>query len=389
MSVSTDAAPGAQSHRKGIVAVAFMFALNGGLFGMWASRIPAFKDSLSLNHATLGLILLLLAAGAILSFPLAGRLSDKHGAAPMSRMLAFGNFLCLLGLALSPNVTLLAVTLFLFGATHGAMDVAMNAWAAESDRASEKTVMPVFHAIWSFGAGIGAMSGVVAIQLSASPLLHYAVAGTCITGLALWFAKIPWSSRTGQSPDGPLFPLPKGPLLLVGLLCFCSTLGEGAMADWSAIYLRDVTQAGEGLAAAGYAVFSAAMVLVRLSGAGLTRRLGPVLATRISGGMALAGVILIVAIASPPVTLVGLALLGLGYGLVVPLAFSRAANDPNLPQAQAISRVATLSYGGMLLGPALIGFIAAASSLRVSFALLGILAMVTIALASVLRPQTP
>ncbi|PSL20129.1 MFS transporter [Shimia abyssi] len=373
------------SHWPGIRAVAGLFALNGALYGMWASRIPAFKDAMALNHATLGALLLLLAAGAILAFPIAGRLTDKHGAAPMSRLLGLGNALCLMAIALSPNLACLAIALFLFGATHGAMDVAMNAWAAESDRASGKTIMPAFHAVWSFGAGVGAMSGVAAIAFSLSPLPHFLIAGTAVAALTLWIANIPWQSETRPHHEGPLFPLPKGPLLLVGLLCFCSTLGEGAMADWSAIYLRDVTLASESFAAAGFAVFSCTMVVVRLSGAFLTKLFGPVIATRLSGVAALIGVTLIVGFATPHMTMVGLAFLGLGYGLVVPLAFSRAANDPDLPQAAAIARVATLSYGGILLGPPIIGFVAALSSLRVSFALLGLLAIATIWMAGVLR----
>lgn len=376
-------------HWAGIRAVGAMFALNGALFGMWASRIPAFKDAMNLGHATLGLLLLLLAGGAILSFPLAGRWSDRHGAAPMTRILAWANAASLIALALSPTLPVLAIALFLFGATHGAMDVTMNAWAAESDRASGRTIMPVFHAVWSFGAGLGAMSGVAAVAMSADPLLQFSFAGAAVTLSAMWLAHIPWRSQTRPTPPGPLFPLPKGPLLLVGLLCFCSTLGEGAMADWSAVFLRDVALASEGVAAAGYAVFSASMVVVRLSGAWLTKWLGPVPATQLSGLMALSGVALIAGLATPMATMAGLALLGLGYGLVVPLAFSRAANDPDLPQAQAIARVATLSYGGMLLGPPLIGFVAAALNLRISFALLGILALLTIVMAAVLRPPRP
>ncbi|WP_435231276.1 MFS transporter [Pseudopelagicola sp. nBUS_20] len=375
-----------QKHLAGATAVAAMFSLNGALLGMWASRIPAFKDSLGLSHAGLGLVLLFLAGGAILSFPVAGRISDRHGAAPVARWLALANAACLIGLALCPNLATLALMLFLFGASHGAMDVAMNAWAAESDRASGKTLMPVFHAIWSVGAGLGAMSGVTAVALSTSPLLQYVVAGTAVTIFSMWCAHIPWQSRTGQSQSAAMFPLPKGPLLLVGLLCFCSTLGEGAMADWSAVFLSDVTGAGEGLAASGYAAFSATMILVRLSGAFLIRVIGPVAATRISGGFALTGVVLTVSFATPSATLVGLAFLGFGYGLVVPMAFSRAANDTSLPQAQAIAQVATLSYGGMLIGPPVIGFMAAAFGLRTAFGVLALLALLTLLLATVLRP---
>lgn len=367
-------------------AVTAMFALNGALFGIWASRIPSFKDVHGLDHATLGMLLLLLAGGAIVSFPIAGRFADRHGAASLTRWLAVANFAALLTLALAPNVASFALAVSLFGASHGGMDVTMNAWGAEAERRAGRSYMPVFHAMWSLGAGIGALSGTAAVWAGTEPMVQFALAGGVLSALALILARIPWQATAQKAIKKQPFSLPKGPLLFVGLLAFCSTLGEGAMADWSAVFLRDVVAASEGFAAMGYAVFSAAMVTIRLSGAMLTRLFGAVVATRMSGGFALIGVALVVGFATPVATLVGLAFLGLGYGLVVPLAFSRAANDPDLPQAQAIARVATLSYGGMLLGPPIIGFLAAATDLRAAFGVLGLLAVVTVLLAPVLKP---
>ncbi|WP_239113206.1 MFS transporter [Shimia biformata] len=367
-------------------AVTGMFALNGGLFGIWASRIPAIKDRFQLEHSTLGLLLLLLGVGAILSFPLAGRLSDRFGAARVSRWLGLANAVSLLAIAFSPSLFTLPVALFMFGATHGAMDVAMNAWAAESDRVHKRADMPVFHAMWSLGAGVGAASGALAAWLDAAPQPHFLIAGGVLTATCLALAAIPWVSAASPQKAKSGLHIPTGPLLLVGLLTLCSTLGEGAMADWSAVYLRDVTLASDTVAAAGYAVFSATMVGTRLSGAFVTRILGPIRAMRVSGVIALVGVVLMVVISTPMTALAGLVCLGLGYSLVVPLAFTRAANDPELPQAQAIARVATLSYGGMLMGPPTIGFIAHALGLPAAFSLLGLLAIVTITLAPVLRP---
>lgn len=367
-------------------AVTAMFALNGGLFGIWASRIPTVKDRFALDHSALGLLLFLMGIGAILSFSAAGRMSDRFGAATMSRWLGLGNAVALIAIALSPSLVMLAVALFLFGATHGAMDVAMNAWAAESDRAYKRADMPVFHAMWSLGAGIGAASGAAASWADLTPEAHFILAGTGLSALCLLPGRVPWVSTTNVQTGPRRFRLPTGPLLLVGVLTLCSTLGEGAMADWSAVYLRDATGATESMAAIGYTAFSAAMVTFRLGGAFLTRLMGPVLAMRVSGAIAFLGVVLLVGLATPVAALLGFFLLGTGYALAVPLAFTRAANDPDLPQAQAIARVATLSYGGMLMGPPVIGFIAHGFSLPAAFSLLGAMALVTIALAPVLRP---
>ena len=153
------------------------------------------------------------------------------------------------------------------------------------------------------------------------------------------------------------------------------------MADWSAVYLRDVAFAGEGQAALGYAVFSVAMVTMRLLGDRLAARFGPAGAARIGGVLAFLGTATVVAVPTVPGVLAGFALMGLGYAVIMPLAFSRAANDPHVPQGRAIASVATLGYGGMLLGPPIIGFLSALVTLRLSFLLLAGLAALIVILA--------
>ena len=140
-------------------AVAAMFILNGALFGIWASRIPAIRDRLELSHEALGYGLLFMAAGAVCSFPITGRLTDRFGAVAITRIIAVLYTGSLILLALADGLWGLAVFLFVFGAFHGSMDVAMNAWAAEVEQAYDKPVMSSFHAMWSLGAGLGALSG--------------------------------------------------------------------------------------------------------------------------------------------------------------------------------------------------------------------------------------
>jgi MFS family permease len=200
------------------------------------------------------------------------------------------------------------------------------------------------------------------------------------------FATAPWEDHAGQSTDGPTFAFPKGILALVGLVAFCSSIGEGAMADWSAVYITGATQASEQSAALGYAAFSVAMVTVRFLGDRAIHAFGPVKAARISGLFAATGATLVVTVPTLGTILLGFALMGVGYAVIVPLAFSRAANDPHLSQGRAIASVATLGYGGTLLGPAIIGGIAEVSSLQMSFSLLAVLALVMVALARVMRP---
>nr|WP_171210717.1 MFS transporter [Ruegeria sp. HKCCA5426] len=363
-----------------------MFILNGALFGIWASRIPAVRDRLDLTHEALGLGLLFMAAGAVYSFPITGRLTDKFGAVSITRVIAVLYTLSLVLLAVAGSFWALAAFLFIFGAFHGSMDVAMNAWAAEVEQAYDKPVMSSFHAMWSLGAGLGALSGYGAVQLGMTVMQHFLLAGGVVVGLALVLSWVRWTSRRAASPGGAVFALPSGALILVGFTALCGALGEGAVADWSAIFLRDVTGAAESIAALGYAVFSVTMVAFRLAGGVVIARFGPVATARFGGVCAALGVLGVVSAVQPQLALAGFALMGIGYAVIMPLAFSRAANDPYVPPGQAIASVATLGYGGLLIGPPLIGFLAEMLTLRLAFMALLPLAIMIVILSGALRP---
>ena len=369
-------------------AVVAAFAFNGLLLGAWASRVPAFKDGFALTPGALGLLLLALAGGAIVSFPFAGLLFERWGADRLTLRCAWLYGPALVLLALAPTVPLLGLALFAFGALHGAMDVAMNGWGARVEARLGRATMSIYHAMFSLGAGIGAGSGYAAVKLGLGPLAHFgAVAG--VGGVLVLAAMIPVQGQDGAAPasDGPrpLLALPSGPLVLVGLIAFSVSMGEGAITDWSALFLRAMVQASEAQAALGYAAFSATMVLMRLSGGVVVARLGAVATTRASGAVAFAGLALVVSTDALGVALAGFALVGIGYAVVMPLAFSRAAADPAMRPGPAIASVATLGYGGMLLGPPLVGFVAQMAGLRMSFAMLALLALLAVTLAPTLR----
>ncbi|WP_367647633.1 MFS transporter [Ruegeria arenilitoris] len=367
-------------------AVAAMFILNGALFGIWASRIPAVRDRLDLTHEALGYGLLFMAAGAVCSFPITGRLTDRFGAVSLTRYIAVLYTLSLILLAFAGGFWALAAFLFVFGAFHGSMDVAMNAWAAEVEQTFDKPVMSSFHAMWSLGAGLGALSGFAAVQMQLTVMQHFLLAGGIVVGLALALSWVRWTSRRAVSTGGQVFALPSGALILVGFTALCGALGEGAVADWSAIFLRDVTGATESVAALGYAVFSVAMVAFRLAGGVVIMRFGPVATARFGGVCAALGVFCVVSAGEAGLALAGFAMMGIGYAVIMPLAFSRAASDPNVPPGQAIASVATLGYGGLLIGPPLIGFLAEMFTLRIAFAALLPLAVFIVLLSGALRP---
>ena len=366
--------------------VAAMFVLNGALFGVWASRIPAVSATFDLTPGSLGLLLLCMATGAIAAFPLAGRASDRLGCSVVTKRVAIAYAIALILIAFSPTTWTLALALFAFGAAHGAMDVAMNAWAAEVERASERPLMSSLHAMFSVGAGIGAASGSAAAALELNFPIHFVLAAVILTSITLSFTTIPWSSTKmlTENHSDSLFVLPRGALFVVGLVAFCASLGEGGMADWSAIFLVSVASVSDAEAAFGYVVFSITMVAMRLIGDRIVAWLGPVTAARVGGSIAAVGSLIAVLLATFPMILLGFALMGIGYAVVMPLAFTRAANDKKIPQGAAIASVSTLGYGGMLLGPPLIGFVAEVTSLQAAFLIMSVLACVIAVLAGIL-----
>jgi MFS family permease len=369
----------AKAGHRGVLAI---FFLNGALFGAWASRVPAIKADLAMDEAELGLVLLCMAAGAVISFPLSGRGTDALGAPTICRLtaLVYVPLLPLLGLA--PASWVLAPALLLFGAAFGSMDVAMNAWGADVERARGRPIMSGLHGFFSLGAGAGAGAGALFAAAGAPPWLHFILFAAGIAAVTLPFAWTKWpAERRVVRSRAPILAIPRGALLAVGVIAFCASMGEGGMADWSAVYLAEVLAAGEDRAAIGYAVFSVAMVATRFAGDILIARLGRVAVARICGVVAAAGAAAVALSPSVIVGWAGMGALGIGYALVAPLVFSRAASDPHVPPGAAVAAVSTLAYGGMLLGPPVIGFIGHAAGLRFSFGLLALLALAIVVLA--------
>ena len=370
--------------------VSAMFFLNGALFGAWAARVPWVKERFQLSAEDLGLLLLLMGLGAIALFPVAGAASDRAGAARVTRRIGwcYGVSLVLVGAA--PSVWTLAAAVCLFGAMHGGMDVAMNAWGAEVERKAKRPLMSGFHAVFSFGAGVGALSGALAARAELDAGAHFALSAVLFTPLAAWLARKEWRSeiaapsRVRSRP--PVFALPKGGLVWVGVAAAASAMNEGAMADWSAVFLVETVAASESAAALGYAAFSTTMVLVRFFGGEVVARLGAVRTVRISGVFALAGILTAIWGGAVWTVCAGFALSGVGLALVFPLAFSRAANEPGQSAGAAIAGVATFGYGGLLLGPPIIGFVAERTSLESGFLVLAALAVVIVAFAGTFRP---
>ncbi len=368
-------------------AVAAMFILNGALFGAWASRIPSIQHSFELSPKELGLFLLLLAAGAISAFPMSGYLCDRIGTKQVTMICALAYCPTLVLIGISPDITTLAISIFLFGAAHGAMDVSMNGWGAEVEKRLGHSIMSNLHAMFSIGAGVGAGFGAIITSSGLDYTLHFIIFPVILLPL-IGFSHIQWQAApTIKKAQSKKFVMPKGSLLVVAIVAFSCAVGEGAMADWSAVFLNTVIEATLSESALGYTIFSIAMVIMRLLGDTIITRLGAVRTIQFCGTAAFLGAVVITTSDSLATSYLGLVFLGMGYSIVMPLVFSKAASSDQLSLGTAIASVAIFAYGGMLLGPPLIGFIAELFSLRAAFQLFIVLALVVFLGATAFRAK--
>ena len=357
-------------------AVSLIFAINGMIFGTWASRIPAIVDFHDLSPGSLGLLIFLAGLSAVIAFSIFGRAADRYGAAFITKRATLLLIpLTLIFIAYANSIWMLVFAVIFFGAIHGGDDVAMNAWAAEVEREYTRPVMSSFHAMWSLGAGIGAGLGSLLAFYEVGFKNHFSLISIIIFVLALSAAFVPFESQKNKKEaNSPFISIPKGSLLPVATITFFASLSEGAVADWSAIFLKSVASLNDGNAALGFTVFSVCMFSMRLLGDRISFILGPATAARYSGLVALTGSIILLVSDSFLLLLLGFGLIGLGIAVIIPLAFSRAGNDETISQGTAIASIATLGYGGMLLGPLFLGLIAEITSIKTSFLILPIMA---------------
>ena len=357
-------------------AVSLIFAINGMVFGTWASRIPAIVDFHDLSPGSLGLLIFIAGLSAVIAFSIFGRAADRYGAAFITKratILLIPLTLIFIGFANSIEMLIFAV--IFFGAIHGGDDVAMNAWAAEVEREYTRPVMSSFHAMWSLGAGIGAGLGSLLAYYEVAYKNHFSLTSIIIFFVALSLAFVPFKSQKNKEvTKSPFISIPKGSLLPVAIITFFASLSEGAVADWSAIFLKSVASLNDGSAALGFTVFSVCMFSMRLMGDRISFKLGPSNTARYSGLVALTGSIILLISNSFLLLLLGFGFIGLGIAVIIPLAFSRAGNDKNISQGTAIASIATLGYGGMLLGPLFLGLLAEITSIKTSFIILPIMA---------------
>jgi MFS family permease len=372
--------------------VSLIFLIHGLIISTWAVRIPAFQAQLHLSPAVLGRSLMMAAIGSILAMPLTGWLIHRFGTLIITMGSTLGFCLALPVIAESKTVLGLSVALLFYGATAGSMDVAMNTHAVMLEKQYQRHIMSSFHALFSLGGMAGSALGGLVASRGVSVGIHFWVSGIVLIAMSLlafrWLALPSTSSETEKvSTRGTI--VWSAALGALALLAFSIMLVEGAIADWSAIYLRTSVLAGPGLAALGYAVFSGAMAAGRLAGDYLTGKLGRAHLVCYGALLAAAGLAFVLLFGNAAAALVGFTCAGAGLATIIPNTFAASGNIEGSAPGPSLAVVTTAGYAGFLCGPPMIGFVAQLSTIRAALWILVILSALSAFACTYMKGTSP
>lgn len=347
-------------------AVSAFFLLLGVAMATWAAMVPFAKSRLGLDEASLGAIILVFGGGTIVATLAATSLIRRLGSRSTLAAAGAGLGLFVPFLAVAPSSLSLAVLLFGFGACTGLTGVTANAQAIAVEARSGRTWMSSFHALFSIGGLVGAGATGLALRLGVSMGRWTIVVAAALVLLVLTQRRalvVDDNNGASRLPRGGIPPLP---VVVVGLMTVVLYLAEGAVLDWGAVYLHEYRNYGLPAAALGYAAFSVAMAIGRLLGDRIVARLGAVPVVRYGSVLAALGFLVLVLAPWQLAGLLGCALIGLGASNVVPTLISSSVRVSDAPTASAVSTVAAMGTTGLIAGPALIGFLAQATTLSIA-----------------------
>jgi predicted MFS family arabinose efflux permease len=394
--------------RRARFSVAAVFFYQAFLIASWASRIPQIKAAAGLSDGLFGLALLSAPLASIAAMRPVSRALARQGSKTLIRVSLIPFAAATILLADARSGPWLAIALACIGATGGALGVSMNAQGVEVERGYGRPLMNGFHACYSAGGLVGALAGSLAAHAGYSPLRHVALAAIAAAALCL-AATGGLVPRSAEEPAAPpaarSAPQPvqhragrslahrfadrlpgRRELWILAAIVFCLLLSEGAMADWSALFLKDSVNATAATAALGYAMFSLAMTVGRTVGNRIVAALGPVTAVRCGAGLAAVSLSVGLSSNSPVIAVAGFGFFGLGMSVIAPTAFSAAGNMPGMTSGSALAAVSAAGYLGLFVGPGLIGNVAQLSSLAVALGIPALLVAAMVLLAPAVRP---
>lgn len=363
-------------------AVRAIFFFSGFGCATWAPLVPIVKQGLSVSDDIMGMLLLCIGIGSFLSMPLSGALARKYGCRKVITIASIIFIVILLAITQVNSVYQLVPLLLVFGSAMGLIDVVMNINAVFVEQASGRSIMSNFHAMWSIGCFVGAGIFGIWLSLGLSPLMATIIAVLIMLALlSLCYGKLlPYGAKEDEK-ESTLLAIPKGIIIFFSIIIGISFLAEGAVMDWSGIYITEVHGMDIALAGTGYSIYSVAMFLTRITGDYAVNRFGKKI--MVAGGLLLSfiGFMLLVFASWEPLIFSAFFLMGIGLANVVPVIYSLAGNQTDMPSGQAVAAMGTFGYLGILCGPAAIGYISNATSLNWAFGVLAVLIIIEITLA--------
>lgn len=367
------------------IAVCAYFLVNGFLLGNWTARIPAVKEYFAVSNSTLGLMLFCIAAGAMTAMPFSSGVISRFGSHRVSVFAGALMCVALPILAVMPNIYVAGIAFFIYGFAAGSMDVAMNGQAVYVERAYDRPIMSSFHAVFSAGMAGGAVAGGLFTKTGLTLSAHFLYVGVfslVLVGIASAYLIDALSEEREAGKGQPGFILPNKLILPLGLIAFCSMVGEGTMADWSALYMENVIGQSESMGAMTVFSFGLAMFIGRSFGDYFTNRWGRNKMLRNSSFLAIFGLTLMLTVMSWQVVLLASFLMGLGLASIAPIVYSASGNTPGVAPSVGIAMATTVGYAGFFVGPPTLGFLADAFGLRLAMlftlSLLGVMLVLSV-----------
>ncbi|QNF32456.1 MFS transporter [Adhaeribacter swui] len=356
-------------------AVSTLFFLQGLCFASWASRIPTIQDKLGLNESQLGAVLLAIPIGSMISLPVSGWLVAKFGSKKVVTLGVFLYSLTLVTLGMAQNTFQLISYLLLFGFGGNFLNIGINTQAVGVESMYKKPIMGMFHGMWSLAGFSGAALGTLMIGEGIVPVQHFLAVTIFVVLAALVSTRFTIAEDPNRQADQPIFAKPDKSLLMLGVIAFCSMICEGAMFDWSGVYFQKVVQADKAWVGAGYTAFMATMASGRFVADWFTGKFGLKRTLQLSGVLIASGLLLAVLLPNLITAMAGFLLVGAGVSSIIPLVYSAAGKSKVLSPGVALAAVSTIGFLGFLMGPPIIGLVAGATSLRVSFFIIAIMGL--------------
>jgi MFS family permease len=353
------------------VALGALFFFMGICFASWAARIPDIQAKFQLSEGELGTLLLCLPIGSMVGLPIAGWSVHHYGSRIVILICSFAYALTLPLIGLAPSPWVIVPVLMIFGMLGNIMNISLNTQALGLEDQLGKSILASFHGLWSMAGFTGAGLGAGMILLQFSPAAHYGVVALLSVVIILFSQKyVINDKREKDGAGGLVLKKPDQLLLRVGLISFLGMMAEGCMFDWSGVYFKKIVEAKPELVSLGYVCFMGAMATGRFVTDKATNRYGKIPVLQVSGVLIFLGLVMAVLFPSLYTAGLGFLLVGFGVASIVPVSYGIAGRSKLYSPSVALALVSTLSFFGFLVGPPVIGFIAEAFNLQISFALI-------------------